>query len=570
MSRIWTNSVSKSTWTVTALATAAAMGIAGCGDSVTEPAEPAAPQEAQLRTRASVTAMSETMERALDRWSEEDVLNQLLASVDSLSEAFADEGEDGVSADDPLAAASRALSTAARFEAPLARWTPSWPAAMAGDGMMGKKGPRLTGEDGASGGSAGDDYDEDIDIGALFDEILQEQNYQGDGVYRVPTALLCDDEGVVDPDCQAEVETLALALHVTLAADGVDIALQVGDAASQPLFLELRPQRISLVVDLGEYREALVALSDSVLNDEDLSELPEVMEGQVALSLLAHSSAGAGQDDVEIAYAVREAVRLESESEGVSVSVEARDPMMSVRLGADELSLLLDMGRTQLTMPAAELADEGDADAATSLSGEAVIDWRGASFHTVLEAGSDRLQIRDIGLGDGPSTITVAGSEILRMVLNPEADHRFDLDIAPAESAAIGADAMPVITVSPMFDFEMAVDDSSIVDATAGDSADAPEATVDRVRISLRDDGPDGSSRPQIQAVDPSVDFPGGIAVLAGELRLEADSAAADIVVTAGQCLIDIGATDAGGEPIDQPVDDNNALSELAVAECLL
>src|SRR6188508_3091650 len=87
----------------------------------------------------------------------------------------------------------------------------------------------------------------------LAERLFNADNYEGDGVYRIPVDLVCsadDETGEMDPECVEQWERAELRIKVELADDGLDFTLLIGPDRSAPLTLELRPGRISVVVDL--------------------------------------------------------------------------------------------------------------------------------------------------------------------------------------------------------------------------------------------------------------------------------------------------------------------------------
>ena len=216
------------------------IGLTACGG------DGAGPEETQARLRATIPQVTQASDNALALLDEMPAMDWMNESLDAASVSFA--------------------SLPIEF-------------------------PSLSGEDGEDGGAFvaaisktfvdGEDGEE---IEALIALIFNEQNYEGDGYYRLSGAALCgesSDTGV-DAECAAEFDSLEIRFRAVLAGDGLDISLAVGPERAEPLVLELRSNRIALVIDLGEGKKAITHLAK--LTGEEV-ELPRVMEGSLAFEL---------------------------------------------------------------------------------------------------------------------------------------------------------------------------------------------------------------------------------------------------------------------------------------------
>ena len=367
-------------------------------------------------------------------------------------------------------------------------------------------------------GHGGDFFDDEMS-GDEFAEFLSEvvftdENYEGDGYYRLPVELLCppDFTGEIPAECVEEIEEVELRIRALLVGDdGVDISLAVGPERFEPIILELRPSSLAVVADLGAIRDAAVFLAD--LAGEALDDIPEVLEGVVAASLIVH-----GDEHVSIEAAVREAITVEGD--GVSLSLGANDPMLALEVNGPEESVTagLDVGRFQLAGPWDEMDEE------SSASGELAIDWRGLSAEVTLQEDAQSLQIENISLGDDTSTISLDGHVLLAVDLNAESGRSLTLTVLPEEGAH------PTFGFDPEFDLSLGFGLQPLADA--GD--DVPEFLLDDVlRFAVT------GSQPTIQGVDAEGEFEGGIRVVSGELSVSSDEGG-EVVVAEGQCLIGV------------------------------
>lgn len=348
---------------------------------------------------------------------------------------------------------------------------------------------------------------------SLAERLFTAENYEGDGVYRIPLDMVCpadETTGEVDPECAATWQRAELRIKVELVDDGVDFTLLVGPDRSAPLSLELRPARASLVVDLGEAAEAIAFLAPD-------AELPDVLDGVVALSLVVN-----GPQDVSFEIAVREAVRVEANTADgrIAFSTEAKDPLASLRIevAARRLTALLDLGRTQLSMPN-QMNDES-----SLASGTWSIDWRGLSFTATAQDGADEIVIDNIGLGDDTSTVKLDDTQLIGVDLNPSDGRRYKMTLRPDP-----AGGLPIVTFEP--GVELLIDVFLQPLADAGDPIDS-WLLDDTYRIAITGDAP----ATQSIAPDDVAGTPGALRVASGTLAIESDTAS--VTVAAGQCLL--------------------------------
>jgi hypothetical protein len=364
----------------------------------------------------------------------------------------------------------------------------------------------------------GDDFFDDEMSGEeiaqfLAERIFTDENYEGDGYYRVPDDLLCVDTftGEINQTCAEELEAVQLRVRAVLAgADGVDISIVIGPSRVAPVMFELRPDSLAVVVDLGDLRAAAVFLAD--LAGEVLEDVPDVLEGVVALAVIVH-----GDEHVSLEAAVREAITIEGD--GVSVSLAARDPMFALEIDVPEESVTasVDIGPLNVKGPWAEMDEDSLA------TGEGELSLQGFSADITLQEGAKTLQIENISLGAGTSTLSLDGHVLLAVDFNADSGRAFTLTVLPEEGE------LPTFGFDPEFDLSLAFDLQPLADA--GD--EVPDFLLgETVRVAITGD------QPTIQPVEAQGEFPGGIRVVSGELLLSSTGADREIVVAAGSCLI--------------------------------
>ncbi len=365
-------------------------------------------------------------------------------------------------------------------------------------------------------GHGSDFFDDEIsgeDLSEFFTEVVfTDDNYDGEGYYLPSVEMFCpvDETGAPPADCVEQVDELELRLRTVLVGeDGIDISLVVGADRFEPITLELRPNSLSGVTDLGALYDAAVFLVD--VAGDALDDVPDVLEGVVAASLIVH-----GDEHVGIEATVRE--ELAVEGDGISLSLGANDPTLALEVNGPEESVTasIEVGRFQLQRPWAEMEEESNA------SGEFKLDWLGLSGEVTLEEGSQTLQIENISFGDDTSTVALDGHVLLAVDLNPGAGRAFTLTVLPEDGEH------PTFGFDPAFDLSLGFGMQPLADA--GD--DVPEFMLDDV-LRFAVTGP----VPTIQAVDSEDEFEGGIRVVSGELSVASDEGG-EVVVAEGQCLI--------------------------------
>jgi hypothetical protein len=369
-------------------------------------------------------------------------------------------------------------------------------------------------------GHDGDFFDEEMsgeDLAQfLAEHIFTEENYEGDGYYRLPIDMFCPPDlgGSPPAECVEQVEALELRIRAVLAGEnGVDIAIVVGPDRVEPLIFELRPDSLAVVADLGAIRDVAVFLAD--LTGEVIEDLPDVLEGVVAATLTVH-----GDEHVSVEAAVRQAIAIEGD--GISLALAARDPMFALEVNGPEQAVTasIDIGPFNLQGPWAEMNEESNA------SGAFELDWQGFSAEVTLQEGAKTLQVENISFGDDTSTISLDGHALLAIDLNPDSGRSFTMTLLPEDGE------LPTLGFDPEFDLSLAFGFQPLADA--GD--EVPEFLLDETyRFAVT------GAQPTIQAVDPVGEFEGGIRVVSGELSL-ASSGGEEVVVTEGSCLV-------GGEP---------------------
>jgi len=371
--------------------------------------------------------------------------------------------------------------------------------------------------------AAGDEELSGEEIAQMLEEqLFNDSNYEGNGDYRFPSALLCPDidvfdesdpsgfSTVVDQDCIDMIDAIEPRVHVEAAGNGLDFSLLIGPQRAAPLTLELREESIAIAADLAEAKAAAQHISS--VAGEDIS-LPETMEGIAAASLTVN-----GPQDVSLAFSIRESLHIAgtiSEAGIVDFSSATADPLLSVRVNgvAQELAASLDLGRTKLSMPYS-MANED-----STLSDILAIDWQGLSAAMLLNDNSNAgITIDNVGFGDGQSTIKLGDATLLSVDLNADSGRHFSLSMLPGI-----AGALPSFQFDPGFSLDLGIDLSPL--AAIGE--DIPSYFLGETYSFDVESG--------AQLVEGPVDS--AIMAQGGAIRLTSSAGTGDVEVLEGQCL---------------------------------
>ncbi|MFH0900205.1 MAG: hypothetical protein V2A73_06220 [Pseudomonadota bacterium] len=358
----------------------------------------------------------------------------------------------------------------------------------------------------------------------LRENVFTEANYEGDGVYLLKGRDFCDSG---DTKCIEDFDDAEVRIKAVLAGDGIDVTIIIGPEKSEPIVLELRPRRLSVVVDLGEMVAAANHIAE-ISSDDGVSEeqITVTASGVIAVSLVVN-----GKQDVTLSVDIKKAINLEvkndKEGEFVTFSTEARQPLASIRAeGLEEtISFLFNMGQTTLSMPWEMFNDESDA------GGLFKLDLKGVSFAFRLNEKMSELEIENIGLGNGQSTIKLNDHTLIAVDLNKDASRRFDFSIAPDDPN------LPLFSFDPEFDLLVYLNLAPLKD----DGEDVPDFLIDET-YEIKFNGTNPTAQPIEE--DYATDTKGGIKIVSGTLTLSSSKAKQPVVVSAGQCLVGDPVTD--------------------------
>ncbi|CAN5760611.1 hypothetical protein BH11MYX3_BH11MYX3_48340 [soil metagenome] len=346
-------------------------------------------------------------------------------------------------------------------------------------------------------------FDPDAIIEQLNTTIFTDQNEVEAGIYAVPADLVCtestwDSNGVettvVDPECAANWNKLALRIRVEENGSTLTFAVQLGAGHDEPLEISLTHTSLAVSVDLDEAEDAAAAIASALGEEAPNANLAGKINGKLTLLGTAHAQVSLDIDRA-VAVAVAEngadlagadAFRLTS----AAAHVFEVDLDGSAGIGAFALGL----GATTAHIPGEDSFD---------------LDLPGASADVTLTANQP-LHINHIGLGDRTTTLSRNGAIGLAIDLNPANGRAFDATITFDQTAGT-----ETISVSPKLDANIMTNHIVL-------GEDASRYDVTRVLLdgSLR--GTDGSDQ---------------VEVLTGSFSISTNPAQYGFSATAGQCV---------------------------------
>lgn len=390
----------------------------------------------------------------------------------------------------------------------------------------------------------------------IFVDANIEQESQTEVVYLIGGESLCqpeDFETAADRQtCVSDVDQIQLRLAVTSMAPGdVDIEVLVGPSRYNPVDLELHRDMLAAEVDLAEARSTTLFVG-SVLG-EDVSEVPDTMRGKLRGELRHSQSSLTGtfsvMQDVVIAGGDYD-IRLDRAQPAGRVTVDS---------AARSVDALLSLNAVDLRFPVTETDyywdDATGEETVVETSYQVAAHLAGASFQASFTEGDRRIDVTNIGLGAGPSTLDIDGHRVMDVDLNRNHGRTFDVSLVSAQDGL-------EVEFSPAFDLELLMQFAAVQDTLDGVQSWMLD---DLLRITL-----DGAAKPAVLVND------NGVEVLAGNLHMSSTAANISHDVPAGQCLlppaadeptvVDSTGTSTDGEVIEHT--NTHPLEELAVGAC--
>lgn len=386
------------------------------------------PQDVTDRTTTAVTEVLSTSGSALTSLSSTEAFSALGNALDAMNSAFA-----GVPSMAPTTGGSEPAPSPV-FASPRLFWSAIAPPSRYQRQAMtdGESGDDLE----AAARAIGEWLETEVFIEANLEEATDTM-----AIFRVPPSAVCPTEAecvasCFDTACAAScasdvqactevITKIQLRIRATLVdPDGVDLALMIGPSRFIPFELQLRPDSIATEIDLAAIKSSVVFIATEL--GGSAADVPETFEGRLRFAIIVH-----GEEDVELTFAILQTVRIADD--GTSISAAASNPLASLRGDgiAKTLTLLLDAGALDVTVPYSEVT--GNPLSAGTFS----VHIDGASYLAELAEGSNVLTVENIGIGDATTTVKKDDIVLFALDLNADAGRRFTMTIEP--DAATGS-----------------------------------------------------------------------------------------------------------------------------------
>lgn len=348
--------------------------------------------------------------------------------------------------------------------------------------------------------------DTDAIVEQLEQEVFTDANYLGNGIYRVPASLVCEqttyDETTgesttgIDPECAQRLDQAQLRIRVESENDGIRFFVQVDANHDEPLSMLLTDDEVALTVNLDDAGDAMVALAQVFGEEAPNAELAGSITGSLKVLGTAHARAALTFDRAISIEFADQGVALDSD--GAFRFSSAAGTIVSVEANANTPSatLALGIGETRAHVPGDELDP-----AATDVF------LAGSTMSAQLQGST--VTVSNISLGGAPLTVHIGGQLANSIDLNP--NDGGSLDATVTVDAAAGTET---IEVSPRLDLHTQTDH-----AVLGDEAPVYDTT--RVQI-------EGTLRGHADGI---------VEVVSGSASITTNPAQYGFSATAGQCI---------------------------------
>ncbi|HLL20769.1 MAG TPA: hypothetical protein VK427_01500, partial [Kofleriaceae bacterium] len=257
----------------------------------------------------------------------------------------------------------------------------------------------------------------------LNENLFTDANHTGDGIYKIPSSLVCDD---ADRDCLEGVAQLQPRIRVTENGDALKFSLQLGKNHDEPLAVGLSTTSLSLTVNLDEVEDVLGSMGGT--SGDDMLSLAGAVTGK--LEVLGAAKAKLSVDiDRKVAVELGTARFSSEKAQVFAVTLDGNAQSMVASLG---------LGETKLN-----LADDFET---------ADFDLPGLAATATFAAGQP-LKVNGISMGNRTTTLRRNGQLALALDLNPNDGRALDAQLAD-----------DVLSVSPRLDLRAQVNHAVLDD----------------------------------------------------------------------------------------------------------
>jgi hypothetical protein len=319
---------------------------------------------------------------------------------------------------------------------------------------------------------------------------------------KIDPARAC--EGSSDVQCVQAFTDVPIRVELTTRGDNkIDLAWLVGEARAKVIDMRLYPNEVSIEVDLGAAREALVRFAIAMGQSAD--DLPAIMTGRVRLGVTKHA-----ESDYSMAFAVLSALAIGGGEgdEAFLFELGVANPAATVRIDANQEQVTASsaFGVISGTMPLSSFFSD-------TTVGTAQFRLGALKMSSTLKAGDENVVIDNIDLGDGFS-----------LSANNQPIVGGDVDVRRIEVSS--AEDVMTVAVSPSFLANLSLDYRNL----PGGAVDMPAWALDEdLTVELN-----GAAMPSVEFDNTSE----AIKVTAGQLGIRSRATGNSVSVGAGMCLI--------------------------------
>ena len=353
-------------------------------------------------------------------------------------------------------------------------------------------------------------FDPDAIIKMLNEELFTDANYLGNGIYKVPASMVCEETTVdssgnvttsINADCAAALDKAQLRVRVE-EDDGLRFWIQVDANHDEPLGFLLRHDELAITINLDDATDAMIALAQAFGTQAPNADLSGQITGSVQII---------GQAHAKIAMTFDRALSIKFADQGVDLNgadafrfSSAQADVFTIELDGHGTKGSFDLGLGETT---AHIPDEIDPPTDYFLAG--------ATVNATFQANT--LTLSNISLGNATTTIKIGGQTAASIDLNPNDGRKLNATVT-LDPATL----TETLTVSPRLEML-----ASVNHALLGDEP----AVYDVTRVFL-----DGSLR--------STALPDQVEVLSGTYSIATNPAQYGFAATAGQCVLATSAYD--------------------------
>jgi hypothetical protein len=442
-----------------------AVGLLACGS-----ADSASPEEAQSIINESLPVLAESAGQGIASISEDNpiqVLFELGAAFEKLSSGdseFDDESEDVGFGDDEIDEGGLEIS-------------------------------RSNGEEFAK---------------ILNTKVFTKEQYEEDGYFLLNGKNFCD-ENDSESECLRVFEEMQLRVLAEKSDGGLQVTLLVGPERVAPITVSVNKTRVKLAIDLVEVGKSLDKIA--LVSKEEFS-LPLTMNGKLSLEFVANEN-----QDLSLALSVLEDVEIlgveGEEFAGLAFTMAASAPTLKLQGNGIEksLALILNVNETFIKVPGSLIGDGEEQVSSYELA------LQGLSATLNVKAGSKKVDITNIGFGNGTSTLKAGNAPVMTLDFNKDYNRKMDVQISMEND-------VPTVSVSPALALSLFID-LSVLD----ESEEVPSFLAGETYDFLFH-----GENPTMSMIKQSEGFSGGFKVNSGALELSSSSSN-KVLVGAGECL---------------------------------